>query len=144
MTICRSHARRGAAALEFALTVPLLLGLLLAGFHFTRTLVTRIRMGDLAAYAARAAVVAQRSDPASVQGFVNQRMQGNPPGNCTGGVGVTTREEQLFNVNPAMGQVPPKTGKALVVELRCATENKSIVGWVLPSRTLVVTASYPF
>ena len=140
----RTAFTRGGAALEFALTVPLLLVLLLGGFHFTRSLVTRIRLGDIAAYAARAAAIAQKSDAATVQGFVNQRLQGSPPGNCTGGIGVTTRIDTLYGVNPGLGAAPPNAGKALVVELRCASESKNLVGWIIGSKTMIATASYPF
>src|SRR5688500_6300746 len=74
---------RGGIAVDLALGMPVLLFLVLGGSQLGRALVSRHRLADATGFAARAAAVSGRTDPASVRASVQERM-GIEGVRCTG------------------------------------------------------------
>ncbi|MBX7101770.1 MAG: pilus assembly protein [Myxococcaceae bacterium] len=129
---------RGAVAVEFALSAPLILLLLLAGLHFTRALVTRLRLADAVTYAARSGVVAGSTwSEAQVRQAAQTRM-GVEAGQCEGGFQLQVAQVPgAFAPNAAFG---PLNGRALQVTATCALPGR----FQLAAMTLHATAVYPF
>ncbi len=71
----RNNRERGAAALEFALSIPILLILCLAGLHLGRAMTARHQLNAAAGYGARAASVAGASafNPSTIASLVQQQ-----------------------------------------------------------------------
>jgi Flp pilus assembly protein TadG len=80
---------RGSAAVEVALTMPILLLVLVGGLQLGRALVTRHRLEDAVGHATRAAAIANEIDPARLNERVRQRL--GPEANRCRALTVTTR-----------------------------------------------------
>ena len=80
----RSPARRqqGAVAVEFGLSMMVLLPLVLGGIHLGRVLGIRHRISDAAGFAVRAAALAHTPTSAAVRGQINARL-GDVTNDCT-------------------------------------------------------------
>ncbi|HJZ87496.1 MAG TPA: TadE/TadG family type IV pilus assembly protein [Polyangia bacterium] len=70
----RSRRQRGAAAIEFALAVPVLLLVVAGGVVLGRVLVTRHRLADAVSYATRSAALARQTDAGTIQQTILNRL----------------------------------------------------------------------
>jgi Flp pilus assembly protein TadG len=78
----RRDGERGAAAVEFAFTIPIVLIVVFAGLNIGRAISARSRLADAAGFAARTESIAARSRPGGqvseeqIRGMVQSRLAG--------------------------------------------------------------------
>ena len=79
---------RGAASVELALGLPLLMLVILGGVHLGRVVMARHQLADAASYATRAAAIAGTARPADLRASIRERLG---PGTACGNVVVSSR-----------------------------------------------------
>jgi Flp pilus assembly protein TadG len=131
----RVRAReRGAVAVEFALTVPVIVLLVVGGVHVGRVLGTRHSLADATSYATRAAVVAGTTSQAQVKSLIVGRL-GASASQCAS-LGVTAN---------VIGSVPNRRLEVVTTCTPSAPFGSSVLSGVgIVSPTLTVRAAMPF
>jgi Flp pilus assembly protein TadG len=79
---------RGAAAVELALGMPILLLVIVGGIHLGRIVMARHQLADAASYATRAAAIAGDASPGELREAIRDRLG---PSSACGTVAVTSR-----------------------------------------------------
>ncbi len=75
-------AQRGSIAVEMGLAIPVLFFVLLGGLQFGRALITRHRLENAVAFAARTSVVSNQTGPGQVAQLVRNQL-GTEQNRCT-------------------------------------------------------------
>jgi hypothetical protein len=104
----RLSMQRGSISVEMGLAIPLLFLFLLGGVRLGRAVITRHRLEDAVAFAARASAVIDETDPGAIRKKVLDRL-GAEQTLCVGGV----------NVTPQIIAQPDGAARALEVVAEC-------------------------
>lgn len=131
LTLRRSR-ESGAIAVEFALTLPILLVLVLGGLHLGRVLGTRHRLSDATGYAARSAAISGATSGPAVQALLLARM------------GTAATQCSSITVTPKVVGSPPS--RYLEVQSKCKLPppfGAGFLGGIGPDE-VSVTAAMPF
>jgi hypothetical protein len=74
MRRCRRSPEHGAVVVELALTAPIIIVIILAGFQLGRVMLTRHRLADATTYATRSAAIAGDTTPTTITTTIRNRM----------------------------------------------------------------------